>query len=266
MHVTFRRIEIRCFVIAVVAGLWTTPTAGGAGFIRNENFTVYTPDQPPSQELASNLARAVLDKAEQCRKQIALEWLGEELPPSVGPTMINVRFSDEPNKGLTWAKDHPDRKYHALFLVVSGEEAIDDLLSHEMVHCVLATRFPHPRRLPAWIEEGIASRYDGPTRQAVRQKLVQWFVSTGNWPRLNSVLGAESIPPHDQEAYAVCTTVTDVLLKKGDKKMLIRFAGMVEQAGLDRALNECYGIRSIDELESLWKSSLAGSTITSLKR
>src|SRR5690349_24803804 len=89
-----------------------------AGFVHSANFIVFTPPVP-SQEAADVFAKAILDRAEQLRRQIAIEWLGNELPPSIGPVMLNVNFANQPNNALTWAKDHPDRKFHSLFIETS---------------------------------------------------------------------------------------------------------------------------------------------------
>jgi peptidase MA superfamily protein len=240
--------------VVAVAGMLSAPSrVEAAGFVHSPNFIVFTPPIP-SQESADVFAKALLEKAEQYRKQIAIEWLGEELPPSVGQAMVTVSFSNERDSGLTWAKDRPNRKLHVLFLVTAPEQMPDGLLAHEMTHCVLATRFPHPHRLPAWLEEGIASRYDDAPRKAVRQKIMQWFVSTGHWPRLASVLQADNVHSDDQEAYALSATVTDMLLARGNKSMLLQFGQLAEQAGLERALSQCYGIQDLAELEAAWRT------------
>ena len=69
-----------------------------------------------------------MQKAEQYRREIALAWLGEELPPTSGPTIINVRFEDEANRGLTWAKEcylpspkRPERKSSSVPAQAAGE-------------------------------------------------------------------------------------------------------------------------------------------------
>jgi hypothetical protein len=230
----------------------------GAGFVHSSNFIVFTPPVP-SQETADVFAKAVLDRAEQLRKQIAIEWLGQELPPSVGQVKINVSYSSEPDSALTWVKDHPDRKFHALFIETGPGQLPDALLAHEMVHCVLATRYSHPHRLPAWLEEGIASQYDDAQRQQIRQRLLGWFVSTGQWPRLASVLSAERVHSDDQQAYTLAATATALLLERGNRQKLIEFGQLVSEAGLDRALNQCYGIAGAAEFEILWRARFSTS-------
>src|SRR5262245_15770968 len=235
------------------AAVLATSRVDGAGFVHSPNFIVLTPPVP-SQEAAEVYAKTVLERAEQLRKQIAIEWLGQELPPSIGQVQINVSFSDEPDSALTWVKDHPDRKFHGLFIETSAGQLPQGLLAHEMVHCVLATRYPPPRRLPAWLEEGIASQYDDAQRQQVRQRILGWFVTTGQWPRLAPVLTAQRVHSEDQEAYTLATTVTELLIERGNRQKLLQFGELIGKVGLDRALNQCYGIAGATELEQLWQA------------
>jgi hypothetical protein len=260
MALALRRI-VRPIVGALAAALLVSGHLDAGGFVHSPNIVVFTPAAATPQA-SEQFARDVLDRAEEYRKRIALEWLGEELPPSVGQVMVNIKFSERPDSALTWAKDHPDRKFHALFLTTAPEQMPDGLLAHEMAHCVLATRFEHPHRLPPWIEEGIASRYDDAQRQATRHRIAQWFVGTGNWPRLASVLTAEKVPSDDQQAYTLCASVTDMLVERGGKKKLLEFGQQIERGGLDRALLESYGISNAAELESLWRAHMARSLET----
>ena len=68
--------------------------AYGAGFVRDDDFIVFAPDE--------SLAEAVLAKAAQLRRQIAEEWFGEPLPPGAGRTLIHVQLDDREDSGLTW--------------------------------------------------------------------------------------------------------------------------------------------------------------------
>src|SRR5262245_20821626 len=132
MRFAFARMPVALFLVAFFSA-FVTEHVNGAGFVHSSNFIVFTPPVP-SQEAADVFAKAVLDRAEQLRKQIAIEWLGQELPPSIGQVMLNVSFANEPDSGVTWAKDNPDRKFHALFIATAPGEMPDALLAHEMTH------------------------------------------------------------------------------------------------------------------------------------
>src|SRR5438270_11455376 len=107
MRAGFARNAIVFSRFLLLVALVATTRVDGAGFVHSSNFTVFTPPVP-SQEAADVFAKTVLERAEQLRKQIAIEWLGEELPPSIGQVLLNVDFVNKPDSGLTWAKDHPD--------------------------------------------------------------------------------------------------------------------------------------------------------------
>ena len=89
-----------------------------AGLAHSDNFIVLTPASP-NQEAGQAFAASVLAKAEEYRRSVAREWLGEVLPAGVGKTMINVEFSDTKDSGLAWCKDHSQRPLHNVYLATS---------------------------------------------------------------------------------------------------------------------------------------------------
>ncbi len=213
----------------------------------------------PKQD-AQAYAQEVLRSAETWRREIARQWLGEELPPSVGQTTVNVSFSEDRDAGLTWARAGRRREYHTLYLTTTPDRALTHTLAHEMVHVVLATRFPEPHRLPAWIEEGVASRYDDRGRQLIRQRVVAWMASTGNWTDLQSVLDHPNIPASDKAAYATASSVVDYLLTQADKQTLFEFGLYGARAGWDAALERYYRIRGLTDLQRRWQTWVTESS------
>ncbi len=201
----------------------------------------------------------MLQSAEAWRRAIAREWLGEELPPSVGQTTVNVSFSDDRDAGLTWANAGRRPGSHTLYLTTTPAQALGPTLAHEMVHVVLATRFPDPARLPAWLEEGVASRYDDCERHAIRHRIVSWMARTGNWADLQVLLARPHIPPHDKAAYAAASSVVEYLLTQGDKPTLLEFGRYGARAGWDAALDRYYRIRGRAELQPRWQAWIAES-------
>ena len=165
-----------------------------------------------------------------------MEWFGEMLPPSIGRTVINVSFSGTQDRGLTWVKDDPRRRFHNIYLTTAPELVLGSKLHHEIAHVVLATRFSHPNRLPPWIEEGIAGRYDDEQCIATRKDILNWYVVTGKLPEISRILDGRDISPNDQAAYAVAASVTDYLLSLAEKDVLLKFSQATKKDGLDVAL------------------------------
>lgn len=242
---------VSCTTLAVV--LMITPLH--AGFKFSQNFTAFTPASADS-ELGNAFAMRLVERAEEYRQEIAEEWLGKPLPDGTGKTTINISFSNKQDSGLTWAKDSPARKYHMLYLTTSPDRALGSTLKHEMAHVVLATRFPHPHRLPAWLEEGIASRYDDPERQADRRDTLARMARDSRWPRLELVLGASNIVSDDNEAYTVATSLTELLLSRGDKKTLLEFGEQAASGDVEAALQKHFGIQGLGELQAVWQAWL----------
>ncbi len=245
---------MRSVLLSGIVALCLTTTAHAVGPVNNPNFSVFVPTD-------NAFADEVLERAEAYRDEIALEWFGAKLPPSVGRTIINVQF-DEEEFGLTWAIDRPKRKFHAVALwVASEEEALGGVLKHEIAHTVMATQYPHPARLPVWTEEGIASRYDDDARKAVRTGIVRWWRQTGNWPALSGIITTRNVVSHDEASYAMAASLTDFLLSRGDKATMIRFARAGQRDGWDAALLTHYKIDSVARLQTAWELWVSQSNL-----
>ncbi len=235
-------------VKGICLGVWLgslalASAAQGAGFAQSVNGNVLAPDQVT--------AEAVLAKAEEFRRQVALEWLGEELPDGAGPVAIHVQFSATEDTGLILTMDSPQRKFHRIWLITSRQRALGSTLHHEMVHAVLATRFPG--LLPAWTDEGIAGAKDDPQRVALRRQVVEQFAQAGTWPPLQTLFAAKEINVNDEAAYSAASSVTEFLLTCGDRPTLFRFATAGREVGWDRAIQDHYGFRSVADLQAAWQ-------------
>jgi len=229
---------------------------GRSGFATSDNFTVLTPRQETS-EAANRYANRLARTAESLRREIAREWLGGELPPRQGRTLVTVSFEADRDAGLTWAMDDPRREFHTLYLTTSPDLAIGSTLAHEMVHVVLATSFPHPHRLATWLEEGIACQYDDEARKRSRERELATIVRTGRYPSIAPVLQAHNLRASDKRGYTVAASVTQLLLSLDpDKTKLVEFGQYGSRHGWDRALNRYYEINGVDQLQEIWQQSL----------
>jgi hypothetical protein len=234
--------------VCVAPALFST-AAAAAEFARNANFVVLADD--------AELAREMLNRAEQDRRAIAEEWLGAPLPDGIGAAMINVRISATEDSGLTWATDSDSpRRYHRVWVTTSRQTA-RAVLKHELAHVVLATALPE--RLSPWADEGAASLYDDPQRQAQRRRMLDWYVRSGNWPRLIHVLNEETITADELASYAVAASLTEFLLERGDRATFLRFAAAGRRLGWDTALSSHYRINGVDELQQAWQAWLSNS-------
>ncbi|MFW6124890.1 MAG: hypothetical protein ACOC46_01970, partial [Pirellulales bacterium] len=200
--------------------------AVAAGFSRSDNFVVMAAEK--------SLADEALAQAEKYRREIARQWLGAELPPSVGQTVLHVEITDEGDSAHTWVIDDPRRQYHRVWVNGSRRQVLGSTLRHEISHVVMATRFP--QGLPLWINEGIASLNDDAERVATRRRIIGWYAQTDNWPPLARILNAEAMRAHDRETYSVAASLTEYLLSLDDRATLVAFAATAAQRNWDEAL------------------------------
>ena len=141
-----------------------------------------------------------------------------------------MKVSATEDSGFTWPIDHPDRKFHNMWLTTSRERATGSTLRHEIRHVVLNTRFPD--RLPPWIEEGLASRSDDSARQRTCRETAASFSQSG-WPDIHSLMELKSIHSTDRATYGASTSLVNYLLTLGDMPKLLQFAvaGEKERVG-----------------------------------
>jgi hypothetical protein len=253
------------FALAICALLAAASTASAAGHVRNANFLVFV-ERGPDAEATDEFAESVLISAQRYREAIAREWLGRKLPHGVGRTTISVTFSAVKDSGLTWAIDDPSRRYHTVYLETSADRAIGSTLAHEMVHVVLATHFPYPNRLPAWLEEGIASRYDDAEKKEIRRASLQYMVERDGYAQLNKVMGLANIVADDVVSYAAAASLVEMLLERGDRSRLLEFGAIANRAGVPTALQQCYSISDTKHLQSTWQEWLAAKHRGSLNQ
>jgi hypothetical protein len=247
---------MKTVVLALMSFVLMIPSLShAAGWAHDENFVVLAPDQ--------GTAEFVLARANEYRKQVAVEWLGEELPPSVGQTVVHVEYSTTEDSALTWPIDSPRRTMHKLWLTTAPDKAGGKVLHHEITHVVLNTQFPGS--LPAWSDEGAASMKDDEERKAVGERILAWYVKSGNWPALETVLEAPAINASNQAAYAIAASLTQYLLTRGDRSTFLKFAQSGKARGWDLALKEQYKIDSVKDLQAAWQAWVQSASRADLR-
>lgn len=217
---------------------------GATGLARSANFTVWADSQVEAERIVA--------LSERLRKEIAVHWLGEELPDGLGHATINVDFSAE-DEASTWLAGSDEGRAH-LMTVRTTPDRLKATLGHEIAHIVLASRFPG---LPVFAQEGIASTYDDVDRIGTRNKIAEWWVKNGRFPSLFACLKQESIGHSNQQAYTTAASMTGFLLarSKDDLGGFLEFAEEGRRTGnWGRLLQERYGFETPEEFQQSWES------------
>lgn len=224
-----------------------------AGIAGSENFTVLAP-------VGSHLADRVLEQAEAHRQELALIWLGEELPAGQQFTHIHVRVKPGADSGRVLLCG-PERQlpgHHRMWLDTSEQLALTATLKHELAHVMLNARFPGG--MPAWVNEGIASMYDDAPPRLRRKQILAEYVARSKFPQIAELLDRRQLPAGDESGYAVAVSLTELLLARGSRETLLQFTGDGMRNGWQAALQKHYAIQNVASLQREWEASLSSRT------
>ena len=230
-------------LLALCCGPAEAATESTSGFASSDNFVVYA----PTQELADE----VLKKSEQLRTKLARAWLDKELTPGVGAAMIHIILSQKEDRGFTWPKDHPAKRYHSVTIKSSREKALGVTLAHELTHVILATEFQN--KLPRWADEGAASYQDETSLQSRRRETLTEFAKSAQWPSLESVLQQEGVSTEEHRFFTVANSLTAFLLEQDEPRVFFEFALDGQEKGWESAARKHYEFRSLKEMEARWR-------------
>ncbi len=214
-----------------------------SGLASSANFIVHAPDQ--------STAEGVLRSAEYFRRSLAIDWLGEPLPQGAGPVIVHVRISEQEDLGAMLPLDPPQRTHHIVWLQTSSRMAQGATLAHELLHCVLATKFG--KDLPVFAQEGCAGVHDDGEVLVVRRRKLGQMATTQNWPSLRTVLDARHFAATDVTHYTVACSLAEFLFSRGARATFLQFASDGAASNWDSAVRRHYGFNSLSDLESEWR-------------
>ncbi|MCA9235164.1 MAG: hypothetical protein KDA44_06820, partial [Planctomycetales bacterium] len=136
--------------VAAPAARWIALTClalnasmAGAGGYRTANFHVVSAPTP-------QLAKEIGDAAERYRRDLAVEWLGRELPNWPEPCPISARVSPRLGAGGETSFVFDGGRVFGWQMQVQGscERVLDSVIPHEVTHTIFASHFRRP--LPRW--------------------------------------------------------------------------------------------------------------------
>ncbi len=227
-----------------VAALATAILSMGAGY-RTQNFIVTA----STQEFAHQVAEA----AEQYRRELALEWLGAELPPWQHPCPIRVQ--DGPQLGAGGQTSFVFRgavpTEWDMFVQGSRERILDSVLPHEITHTVFATHFGRP--LPRWADEGACTTVEHQSERQKQHELLYRFLTTGRGIAFDKMFAMENYPPDILPLYSQGYSLARFLIQQGGKNKFMEYVG--DGMALNNwtaATQQHYGYHSLLDLQQNW--------------
>jgi hypothetical protein len=215
---------------------------------RTQNFYVEAP--------TDQIARQVGQYAEHYRREKALQWLGQEMPPWAQPCPLRVTVTMNGSGGATsFAFD----RGHILSMDMHIEGTLDRLLAsvlpHEVTHTVFAHYFRCP--VPRWADEGGSVLSEDDLERARHDQMVRQILNTpGRAIPLRRLFSLRDYPRDVMVLYAEGYSVTNFLVGSSSRPAFLAFLAQGMRGDWDAAVRAHYRYNSVEELEQAWLQHL----------
>ena len=143
---TVRSVRVPTILTILAVAACIVPSTVTAARHKTANFVINAPTPA--------LAKEIGEAAEHWRQQLAIEWVGKEMPPWSRPCPIRADVAPHLGAGgvTTFVFDRGEVFNWNMTVTGSRERVLDSVLPHEITHTIFACHFRQP--LPRWADEG----------------------------------------------------------------------------------------------------------------
>lgn len=202
-------------------------------------------------------------RAEDCRRALAMEWLGHEIegwstPCDVELEQMAGRFTGGGSTSYAFNGGHAEQ-FTGKWMGTE-QKLLDDIIPHEVLHTVLAT---HIRTyIPRWADEGAAMHAE--TTMDANGKFLEHLhaaLQQGQVFSTHELLRMKEYPKNFQLFYGQSYSLAGFLIQSNGKRGFVAFIEQtLAEKSYVRALADHYGIGSVDELHSAWLAWVASGS------
>jgi hypothetical protein len=216
----------------------------GANY-RTENFVI----SAPTPALAEQIGRT----AEQYRRELAIEWLGQEMRTWAQPCPITAHVGEHLGAGgaTSFVFEHGEVFGWRMTIQGSQTRILDSVLPHEVTHTIFATHFRQP--LPRWADEGACTTVEHVSEKSKQQNMLIDFLRTGRGIAFGQMFTMKEYPHDVMPLYSQGYSVARYLVAQGGKKKFLTFlADGLRDENWTRAINKFYNVPNLAALQSNW--------------
>jgi hypothetical protein len=219
-------------------------SAEAAGY-KTTNFVVSAP--------TPQLAKEIGDSAEMWRRNLAMEWLGKELPPWTKPCPINAKVAPGLGAGgaTSFIFDRGEVFGWKMNIQGSRERILDSVLPHEVTHTIFASHFRKP--LPRWADEGACTTVEHPSEIAKQERNLVQFLKTGRGIPFRQLFAMKEYPHDVMPLYAQGHSLATYLIESRGRQAFLEFLtdGMRDD-NWQRAVHQHYGFNDLVTMQHAW--------------
>ncbi|MBL9162698.1 MAG: hypothetical protein JNL18_08210 [Planctomycetaceae bacterium] len=242
-HVS-RRLRRPAFWMALAALTFSANLAVGAAY-RTVNFTV---DAPTPQ-----LAKEIGDSAEQWRRELAIEWLGKELPRWSQPCPIKALVAPTLGAGGATSFVFNAGEVYDWRMNIQGsrERVLDSVLPHEITHTIFATHFRQP--LPRWADEGACTTVEHRSEIDKQERMLIDFLKTKRGIPFDAMFAMTDYPRDVLPLYAQGHSLAQFLISQRGKQVFLNFlADGMRTSDWRQAIAAHYEYEHLLALQNSW--------------
>lgn len=216
----------------------------GAGY-RTANFIVQAP--------TPQLAREIGEAAEKFRRELAIEWTGEEMPPWAQPCMLTAQVAPHLGAGgaTSFVFDRGEVFGWRMTIQGSRERILDSVLPHEVTHTIFACHFREA--LPRWADEGACTTVEHASERRKQERMLIEFLKTGRGISFSKMFRMTEYPPDVMPLYSQGYSLARYLMAQGGKQKFLKFLkrGMSDENWV-AAIDAYYGYPTMRDLQHTW--------------
>ena len=188
-----------------------------AGNYRTTNFMVTAE--------SDQFAKKVGDEAERFRKELALEWLGEELPNWSQPCPIRVDVGDQLGAGGATSFSFHRGEVFGWQMQIQGpaDRVLDAVLPHEITHTIFADHFRQP--LPRWADEGACTTVEHVSERSKQERMLIEFLKTNRGIAFSKMFAMRDYPPDIMPLYSQGYSLARFLIHRGGRRKFVDYIG-----------------------------------------
>ena len=214
-----------------------------AAEVHTPNFVIIAADP--------GLAKQVADAAEKYRRDLAMYWLDEELPP--WRTRCPIEVIAGPNlaaQGVTEYQRNPVRDFR-MQVVGTPQRILDSVLPHEVTHTILASYFGRP--LPRWADEGICTTVEHESEKRKHEAKLREFLTSRRGIAMNRLFLLTEYPQDILPMYAQGYSVCQFLIAQGGPHTFVQFlTDYMQRPSWTENVRRHYGYDSLGQLQDRW--------------
>ncbi|MCI0358508.1 MAG: hypothetical protein L0211_08500 [Planctomycetaceae bacterium] len=229
--------------IVIAACLIVPAELAQAASVRSEHFIVSAP--------TPDLAQEVCQAAERYRRDLAIEWLGQELPPWRELCPITVRLASGAGGATSFMFDRGMPFGWTMNIQGTRERILDSVLPHEITHTIFATHFGRP--LPRWADEGACTTVEHAAERAKQDKFLIEFLHTKRGIPFNQMFAMKEYPHDILPLYSQGYSLTRFLIGHGGKRKFVEYVGEgMRTNNWTAATQKHYNFASLSDLQVTW--------------